>query len=274
MSIKTDNFEYQLTSIISNFSNQPLPKTIPQWIKDLGISDSNKIKKAERIGNAGYKTDIIIYFDNDKVLKISAKMSSADYFGNWYSHTRLIEEFGKESFNKLTKDCAAWANSWINNPSSKPFVGVSICFGKRTGHTSREFREVFNPTDIIKIVAGVGSGKETANCLYSSSQLPSSIDQLFQILKPISSSTIYELSQNFKIAYRPINPMTEGSNRAKCAYAQFVPYKKLAEPTEIKSLNELKTLGKFEVVTADSLNHNRILNHLSENFNIIIPRKA
>lgn len=274
MSAYTDNFECQLKTIISNFSNQPLPENLPLWVQDLGISSSNKIIKAERIGSSGYKTDIIVHFDNHKLLKISAKMSSADYFGNWYSHKRLVEEFGLDSFQKLTKDCTKWANNWINHSNAALFVVVSICFGKRSGNTSREFLEVFNPHDIIKIVAGTGTGNETANCLYSTSNLPSSIDQLFSILKPINPSTIFELSQNFKIAYRPINPMTEGTNRGKCTYTQFVPYKALSEPLEVTSLNDLKDLGEFQVVEFNNLNHNRILNNLRDNFNITIPRKA
>jgi len=274
MSINTDNFERQLTAIISSFSDQELPPHLPSWIQNLGIQNNNRIVKAERTGQSGSKTDIIVYFDNQKILKISAKMSSADYFGNWYSHQRLVNEFGADSFRKLSKDCAQWANNWVNNVNAKLFVGVSVCFGKRTGNTSRSFLEVFNPNDVIKIVAGVGTGNDTANCLYSTSKLPNTLRELFQLLKPINSSTIYDLSQNFKIVYRPINPLTEGSNRGKCAYAQFVPSQALAEHTEISTLTELKKLGKFEVVSANNLNHNGILNELKDNFNIVIPRKA
>lgn len=274
MSAYTDNFESQLKTIISNYSNQALPQNLPQWVKDLGISSSNKIVKAERIGSSGYKTDIIVYFDNHKVLKISAKMSSADYFGNWYSHKRLIEEFGSDCFQKLTRDCTKWANNWIKHSNAALFVGVSICFGKRSGNTSRDFSEVFSPSDIIKIVAGTGTGNETANCLYSTSNLPSSIGQFFDILKPINSSTIFELSHNFKIAYRPINPMTEGTNRGKCTYTQFVPFQKLSQPLEVNNLIDLNELGDFQVVESNSLNHNRILDRLKKDFNIIVPRKS
>ncbi|AOA56921.1 hypothetical protein [Acinetobacter larvae] len=274
MSAYTDNFECQLKNIIANFSQQPLPEHLPLWVRDLGISSSNKIVKAERVGSSGYKTDIIVHFDNHKLLKISAKMSSADYFGNWYSHKRLVNEFGLDSFEKLTQDCTKWANAWINHSNASLFVGVSICFGKRSGNTSRDFLDVFNPNDMIKIVAGIGTGNETANCLYSTSNLPSSIEQLFQILKPINTSTIFELSHNFKIAYRPINPMTEDSNRKKCVYTQFVPFKAFAEPLEVTHVSDLKTLGSFQTVEFNSLNHNRILNNLSDNFNLIIPRKV
>lgn len=273
MSAYTDDFERQLTSIIYSFSGSPLPSNIPSWLNNLGITNANRITDVARIGGSGYKTDIVIYFDNQTVLKVSAKMSSADYFGNWYSHTRVLEEFGADIFQKLTIDCTHWANNWIDNTNASLFVGVSICFGRRTGNTSREFTDVFTLNDIIKIVAGTGSGIETANCLYSSSELPQSIDQLFQILKPIDSATIQQLSQNFKIAYRPINPLTEGTNRGKCTYTQFIPFQSLPFPTAIHSLEDLKRLGSFYTVVPNSLNHNRILNDLRDNHNILIPRK-
>ena len=273
MSTTTDNFERELTSIISNFSGKSLPSNIPSWVQTLGITTTNHIVKAERIGSSGYKTDIVVHFDNNSVLKISAKMSSADYFGNWYSHTRVLEEFGSNIFTKLTRDCTQWANDWINHKNASLFVGVSVCFGKRIGDTSRDFSAVFNSNDIIKIVAGTGKGLETTNCLYSTSDLPNSIEHLFTILKPINASTISALSKDFKIAYRPINPMTEGSNRGKCVYTQFIPHESLLSPTKITTLTELNALGKFEIVSENSLNHNRVLNGLRDNFNIDIPRK-
>ncbi|MEG2251033.1 MAG: hypothetical protein RSD09_05630 [Bacilli bacterium] len=273
MSAYTDQFEQQLTNRIRSFSGLALPSSIPLWMNGLGITNANQITNVERIGAAGYKTDIVIFFDNGALLKVSAKMSSADYFGNWYSHTRVLEEFGADIFQKLTVDCTQWANSWINNVNASLFVGVSICFGKRTGNTSRDFTDVFTTNDIVKIVAGTGQGIETANCLYSSSDLPQTIDQLFQVLKPIDSATIQQLSQNFKIAYRPINPLTEGTNRGKCTYTQFSPHQPLQALTTVDNLMDLKQLGRFEQVVPNSLNHNRILNDLRDCYNIFIPRK-
>lgn len=274
MSAYTDEFERELANIICSFSDINLPLNLPAWVENLGINSNSKIQHVARIGSAGHKTDIAIYFDNGEILKVSAKMSSADYFGNWYSHGRVIEEFGEDIFQKLTIDCTNWANNWINNSNASLFVGVSICFGKRTGNTSREFTEVFTVNDIIKIVAGTGIGVETANCLYSSSDLPNSLQELFEILKPIDSATITKLSENFKLIYRPINPITEGTNRGKCTYTQFIPNYPLRIQTRIDNLDDLKSLGSFQTVSSNSLNHNRILNELCDNYNIFIPRKV
>lgn len=274
MSTYTDEFERELANIICTFSGANLPLNLPDWVKNLGITTNNTIKHVARIGSAGHKTDLAIYFDNGAILKVSAKMSSADYFGNWYSHGRVIEEFGEDIFQKLTIDCTNWANNWINNSNASLFVGVSICFGKRTGNTSSEFTEVFTLNDIIKIVAGTGTGIETANCLYSSSYLPSSLQELFEILKPIDSATIKQLSKNFKLIYRPINPLTEGTNRGKCTYTQFIPNYPFQIQTRVDNLCDLKSLGTFQTVSANSLNHNRILNELRDKYNIFIPRKS
>lgn len=273
MSQKTDEFENNLETTIRSFAGLALPKNIPEWIKELKISANDRITNAVKVGSVGHKTDIIIYINNRPCLKVSAKMSSADYFGNWYSHQRIIREFGSDLFQKLTKDCTEWANSWIDSDNASLFVGVSISFGKRTGGTAREFTDIFTADDIVKIVAGVGNGIETANCLYSSSMLPNSIDDLFQILKPIDTNTIMQLSKNFKIIYRPINPLTEGSNRGKCTYTQFKPCQSYQPRKTVKTLNDLKKLGKFYEVTDNSLNHNRVLESLEDEYNIFIPRK-
>lgn len=75
------------------------------------------------------------------------------------------------------------------------------------------------------------------------------------------------------IAYRPINPMTEKSNRGKNVYTQFKPVSRLQEPIIIKSIEDLRNLGHFVTVEPDALNHNHILNNLEKEYNIIIPRK-
>lgn len=273
MSDKTDEFENNLKTTICSFAGLALPKNIPNWIEELGISANDRITNAVRVGSVGHKTDIIINFNNGVCLKVSAKMSSADYFGNWYSHQRIVREFGSDLFQKLTKDCTEWANSWIDSDNASLFVGVSISFGKRTGDTAREFTDIFTANDIVKIVAGVGGGIETANCLYSSSMLPNSIDDLFQTLKPIDTNTVVQLSKNFKIIYRPINPLTERSNRGKCTYTQFKPCKSYQPRKTVETLNDLKKLGKFYEVTDNGLNHNRVLQSLEDEYNIFIPRK-
>lgn len=274
MSKVTDDFEIELTRIINNFSQKTLPKNLPEWVQRLGIDSSTSILNSIRIGAAGHKTDVIVNFNNGKKLKISAKLSNADYFGNWYSHKKIINNFGLDVFQKLTIDCTKWANDWIKHDNASMFVGVSVSFGKRTGNTLREFLEVFDSTDIIKIVAGTGTGDEIANCLYSSSSLPRSLEELFEILQPINSHTIQELSRNFKVIYRPVNPLTEGTNRGKCSYTQFIPFKRLPSQTNIDNLIQLRDLGNFGVVNENNLNHNKILDELRDTYNFIIPRKA
>lgn len=272
MSKKTVQFEIDLTNVILSFKNHPLPSNLPQWLTDLNITSNCKIIDSKRVGSSGGKTDIIITFDNDAILKISAKMSSAAYFGNWYSHTRVIKEFGEKAFQKLTTDCTEWANNWINNQNSSLFVGVSICFGKRTGETAKRFTEVFSTADIIKIVAGTDETDKTANCLYISSETPKKLEDLLINLKPINTETITEIAKNFQIVYRPINPATEYSNRAKCVYSQFNPHQNSpSQETHVENLNQLKVLGSFKPTINNSLNHNRILKEL-DNKNIKVKR--
>lgn len=274
MSTKSDQFEIDLTEAINSFQNKRMPSTLPEWLVNLGVVPGAEIISARRVGAVGSKTDIFVSISNSTSLKISAKLSSADYFGNWYSHTRVLNEFGENAFDLLTTDCTNWANRWKSNQNASIFVGVSVCFGKRTGGTAREFTEIFEYANIKKIVAGDGCGDTVANCLYVSSRLPCSIDELVQDIQPINEEVIRQLSSNFKVIYRPINPETEGSNRGKCVYTEFVPYKKLDSKTRISNLSQLITLGEYKEVTRNSLNHNHILNTLELEFNIVIDRKA
>lgn len=271
MSANTDQFERDMVESIKAI--EVIPLIIPQWMVDMGICPGARIIDVEWVGSSGSKTDVLIRLENSEPIKISAKLSSADYFGNWYSHGRVIEEFGEDAFYRLVSDCTNWSNGWKTNPSASLFVGVSICFGKRSGNTAREFTDVFTYDDIVKIVAGFGSGDHIANCLYVSSDVPRSIDDLFSKLEPIDEETIVRLSSNFKIAYRPINPMTEGTNRGKAIYTQFRPYQRLSEMTTVTDLFQLIQLGEFVEVEPNSLNHNRLLNELESDYNIFIPRK-
>jgi hypothetical protein len=271
LSAKTDQFEQGIVASIKDTDTIPL--VIPQWMVDMGVRPGARIIDVEWLGSSGSKTDILIRLENSEPIKISAKLSSADYFGNWYSHCRVIIEFGEDAFYRLVTDCTNWSNEWKTSPSASLFVGVSICFGKRKGSTGRDFTDVFTPEDIVKIVAGYGSGNHIANCLFVSSDVPRSIDDLFSKLKPIDEETITRLSNNFKIAYRPINPMTEGTNRGKAIYTQFKPHKRLKKKTTITDLSQLIQHGEFVEVGPNSLNHNRLLKELESNYNIFIPRK-
>lgn len=274
MSKKSDLLEQNIADLARNYSN--IISNIPSWMKDLGIIPSSEIISSRRIGseNKNNKTDILINLKNSVNIKISAKLSSADYFGNWYGHLRFLEEFGNETFDKLTKDATEWANWWITQTDA-PFVGVSVCFGRRSGNTARRFLDIFSPQDILSIVKGFESDDNdaTANCMYISSKAPASLEELINNLVPITLETIEQAVGEFMIAYRPINPITEGTNRGKNVYTQFVPYNKLDNLTKIISPKEIETLGEFEVVEPNRLNHNHILNKLESEYNIFIPRK-
>lgn len=274
MSKKTDLFEQQISDCASNSSN--LPNTLPIWMINLGINPNSHIISSEKIGSKDRKnkTDILIKLENSTPIKISAKLSSADYFGNWYGHTRFIEEFGIDTFNRLSLAITNWANGWITKPQASPFVGVSICFGKRSGETAIPFLDVFSPNDIISIVRGYGKEcNSTANCMYISDNYPSTIDELINHLRPINHESIIEATGEFMIACRPINPMTEGSNRGKNVYTKFIPFRPLEELTTLTTTDELYNYGSFSIVDPNRLNHNHILNELEDTYNIIVPRK-
>lgn len=253
-----------------------LPQTLPNWMLDLGIIPKDTVTNAQRIGTKDqtYKTDVIIHFQQSPPLKISAKLSNAGYYGNWYGHKRLIKEFGTQVFQSITDQTTKWANQWVNNPNSSLFVGVSISFGERTGNTFIYFLDVFKSIeDLKKVIAGSGKGEGVANCLYISSEIPQSLNDLLDKLQPIDQAVLERKAKEIKIVFRPVNPMTEGSNRGKNAYTRFQPTKPLSCEQEINSLEQLIKLGKFVPVEPNSINHNHILDDLRDNYNIIIPRK-
>ncbi|MEY8743900.1 hypothetical protein AB9M62_31550 [Bacillales bacterium AN1005] len=270
MSKISDQLEYAIKKATNKGK---LPSQLQQWLLDLGVTPGVNIISSERIGgDRNNKTDIIIYLENSTPIKISAKLSNADYFGNWYGHTRFIDEFGEEAFRKLSRDSTDWANWWLQQATA-PFVGVSICFGRRSGNTAKEFLDIFDFNDIVKVVAGYGLGNHVANCLYISSNHPNNIEDVINNLRPINPSTLESISKNFKIAYRPINPMTEYSNRGKNIYTMFQPYKKLSQLETVTSPRRLAQLGCFVEVDPNRMNHNHVLDRLNYDYNIYIPRK-
>lgn len=253
-----------------------LPETLPDWMKDLGIIPEDLITSSIRIGNKtpNNKTDVLIRLKKSPPIKISAKLSNADYFGNWYGHERFIKEFGKDVFSKMTAKVTEWANQWAYHANAKIFVGVSISFGSRVGNTLIPFLDIFDSSDdIIKIVAGAGEGDSVANCLYISDNNPRTIGDIIKNLLPINSQSVAVQSKDIQIICRPVNPMTEGSNRGKNVYTKFEPNQCLINRTEIKTLGDLMKLGEFTQVEPNRLNHNHILNSLEQDYNIVIPRK-
>ena len=274
MSKVSDLLEQELVTLVEDYIGQRIPYDLPQWLIDEGVRPGAKIVAVDGIGSKSRlnKTDVLIILESSSPIKISAKLANADYFGNWYSHKRFLDEFGFEAFERMTKASTAFANRWAETATA-PFVGVSICFGKRKGLTGQDFTDIFTSKDILTVARGFGDGDSTANCMYIADYVPRTIEELIDCLQEISIETVNEATENFKVAHRPINPLTEGTNRGKNVYTRFQPYERLPEPTIITRPNILFSLGEFITVEPNGLNHNHILNELEEKYNIIVPRK-
>lgn len=275
MSKKSDELEKAIVEMVEKNIGTCIPKDIPEWMKNEGIKSGAKIIDVDGIGskNRKNKTDVIIYLEESEPIKISAKLTNADYFGNWYGHKRFLEEFGVEAFKRMTEAATKWANEWAKTAVA-PYVGVSICFGRRSGRTGQNFTDIFNEEDILTVAKGFGEGISVANCMYISDDNPRNILDLFMKLEEITNETVVKATEGFKVAYRPINPISEGTNRGKNVYTQFVPNEKMDKLTIITNPKELFKMGKFDRVEPVALNHNHILNKLESDFNIKIPRKA
>lgn len=251
-----------------------LPKNIPEWMQKLGVIPEDIITESVKVGNnsSNNKTDVLIKFQISPPLKISAKLSNAGYFGNWYGHERFMSEFGRTVFDKLTAKTTLWANEWANKAKASLFVGVSVSFGERTGDTFIPFLDIFDSLeDLKKIICGVGDGDKVANCLYVSDEHPKSLEEMIERLAPIDLEKIQELSEDIKVVFRPINPFTEASNRGKNVYTKFKPDQPLEEITDIKTIKDLMKFGKFTTVFPNGLNHNHILDTLQADYKIRIP---
>lgn len=277
--------ERVFTDDINALKGKELPETLPNWLLKEGIQPSAEIINAERIGSkdSQNKTDIIVHLKDSNPIKLSVKMLNADYYGNWYGHKRILELFGEKGFKKLTTASTEWANNIKDDPkwSKKPFVGVSLCFGKRSGRTKIEFKKLFPEDEILLLVRGEKSQAEdkTANALLiGNSDTPiNNTQDLINHIQEITINNVLNEIGNFCIIFRPINPMTEGTNRGKNIYTKFVPYKRLDQPTVIKTMTKLAPLGTFKRVEpqlgSPKLTHNYWLKQLKEKYNIIIPSK-
>lgn len=195
---------------------ESLPANIPDWLRKEGVIPGAKIIRADGIGSKDRmnKTDVIVYLENSEPIKISAKLMNADYFGNWYGHKRFLAEFGQNAFYRMTAASTSFANKWAQTATA-PFVGVSICFGRRTGNTGQNFTDIFTPKDILTVARGYGTGDSIANCMYIANSSARDIPALLHNIEAITVDTVNKATENFKVIHRPINPMTEGSNRGK-----------------------------------------------------------
>ena len=275
MSIASDRFECEIVSMVNSHRGESLPDELPKWLLAEGVRPGARIIRADGIGSKDRhnKTDVIIYLENSEPIKISAKLMNADYFGNWYGHNRFLAEFGEPAFYRMTAASTDFANTWARTAVA-PFVGVSICFGRRGGRTGQNFTEIFTADDILTVARGYGTGIATANCMYISDRSARDIPGLIRNLEAITIESVNNATEGFMVAHRPINPMTEGTNRGKNVYTRFQPYEKLPNRTIITDPQELFQLGEFVEVTPTCLNHNHILNDLEKNYNIVVPRKG
>lgn len=275
MSKASDAFENEIVTMVTKHLGKALPSELPNWMVDAGIIPGAVIISVDGIGSKSKenKTDVIIKLDKGEPIKISAKLRNADYFGNWYGHKRFIDEFGKDAFERMTEASTNFANEWAKTATA-PYVGVSICFGRRSGKTGQDFLDIFTLDDILTVARGFGSGDHVANCMYISNNSATTIPSLLNNIEEITTDSVNEATENFKVAHRPINPITEGTNRGKNVYTRFMPYEKLPQRIVISDPKELFKLGEFVKVEPTSLNHNHILDDLETNYNIVIPRKG
>lgn len=274
MSAASDAFEYEIVNMVNCHRGESLPSELPQWLIREGVVPGATIIEARGIGSLdkNNKTDVIIYLHNSEPIKISAKLMNADYFGNWYGHNRFLIEFGENAFYRMTAASTRFANIW-SQTAIAPYVGVSICFGRRSGKTGQDFTDIFTPQDILTVARGYGNGDSAANCMYIADTSARTISGLLNSIKAITLQSVNAATESFKVAHRPINPMTEGTNRGKNVYSRFQPYRPLPEKRIITNPKELFSLGEFIEVEPNCLNHNHILNDLEQRYNIIVPRK-
>ena len=274
MSKKSNEFEKEIVTMVAKHLGETLPSELPDWMVNEGIIPGAVIISVDGIGSKSKenKTDVIIKLDKGEPIKISAKLRNADYFGNWYGHKRFIAEFGEDAFKRMTEASTNFANKWAKTATA-PYVGVSVCFGRRLGKTGQDFLDIFTPDDILTVARGFGSGNHVANCMYISNNSATNISSLINNIEEITIESVNEATEHFKVAHRPINPMTEGTNRGKNVYTRFMPRERLPQRTVIRDPKELFNLGKFVTVEPTSLNHNHILDDLEANYNIVIPRK-
>jgi hypothetical protein len=254
----------------------PLSKEL---MNRLGLS-STKISRVDSSISKHHnaKTDLLVVFDDGKKLKISIKKDNAHYYGNWYTHQRILKEFGKVALQKLVNKTTFWANEWIKQPSSSFFLGVSINFGERSGNTYINFNEVFTNYDIRTIVQGHTLSLDTsANVLLQTEGSNiNTIEDITSKLKIFDDALLRTLFNKVKIVFRPINPTTEGSNRGKQTYTKFVPNRRFETETLLNSKSDLLKYGKFEPINLNTeyrLNHNRIIKMLKKDYNVKINVK-
>jgi hypothetical protein len=203
---KSDEHEQ---NIADAFINKTLPDHLPKWMIDLGIKSGAKVIKSKNIGSNIHKSDVIVDFNIGESLRISAKMSNADFFGNWYWHEKVRDDLGEEFIDPITNAALSFAKSIesgkYRSKKNEPILGIAISFGKRAGKTGIDFAELISSKKILNIIVGSNpNDKKNANCLYATTDVPNDINKLINSLSPLSETTVEKLLRNFKIIFRII----------------------------------------------------------------------
>jgi hypothetical protein len=203
---KSDEHEQ---NIADAFINKTLPGHLPKWMIDLGIKSGAKVIKSKNIGSNIHKSDVIVDFNIGESLRISAKMSNADFFGNWYWHEKVRDDLGEEFIDPITNAALSFAKSIesgkYRSKKNEPILGIAISFGKRAGKTGIDFAELISSKKILNIIVGSNpNDKKNANCLYATTDVPNDINKLINSLSPLSETTVEKLLRNFKIIFRII----------------------------------------------------------------------
>jgi hypothetical protein len=261
-------------AIADGFRGRIIPDDLPKWMIELGIAPGAKVVKSIVTGGSGIKPDVIVTFDKGSTLRISAKLSNADFFGNWYTKRKVKQDLGENAVAPISEEVLEFSKRWKDKKGDKPFVGVSIAFGKRGGETGKPFTNLF-PVDLIKrIVAGGSPHAETnANALYATDTVPQSVISTIKNLQPISNSVIKKLSKDFNLIFRPVYTPTNKSNMKKSAWSQLVANGKFKEPINITTQSELLKYTQWVQTPLDKdIKHFEIVRELNRN-NIFVPLK-
>ena len=136
MSKVSDLLEQKLVILVENYIGRQIPFNLPRWLIDEGVRPGARIVDVDGIGSKSRlnKTDVLIILENSAPIKISAKLANADYFGNWYSHKRFLDEFGFDRF-LLNSDMS-------NKPSDPLSVPKTIRELTRLGYKNSQIEKI------------------------------------------------------------------------------------------------------------------------------------
>ena len=252
-----------------------LPDTLPPWLTALGLVPGSEILSSQKVGGSGSKTDVLVETASG-FLAISAKMSNADFFGNWYTHARVQNELGPALMIPIAEATKDFAETYSPN-NDAIFVGVSIAFaGRRGGRTGKTFRELFGnrSEELMRaVITGTGGDPRTnANCLYTTTVVPQTVQQVIGNLSPIDESTLAAYAETFSLVFRPVYTATNNDNMGKQIWAKLEATQSFPEPKQFTGYADLMTACRWVSVAEGNENHFGVVKDLVGN-NIFVPLK-